>query len=662
MKKRTVMVLTTLMMLLSSVPVFADEVIIDDKAPTIAIEAEDITSADTNPEDLAEDLVVNPTEDLNDISREDTEDKSNGDIGDQKEDSVSVPYTDSESDSLPDDSEGLMYDTAGASSIPVSSISLNKAKVKLNRGDAVQLKATVSPKNASNKTIKWKSNSDYVTVSNDGYVKVWAEGEATITATAHNGKKATCKIIATLKEPDIQRVENSPKGIKITIEDVPEAMSYTIERSTDGKNYEPIGGCGGNGGGSRPVILDWEPVVPTFIDTAVEEGVKYWYRANYLTDWGHTSGNGKALSIVYKPTVTEPSKISVKPSKINATVGDAPMRLNINISPAKAQSDVKYKSSNKKVVKVSKTGMMTFVGKGKANITVTTANGLSAVCKITVKNPIKVTSIELNKSSASIKLGKSMILQASVLPANAYDKYVFWDVNNENVHMEDMYEEPMEDYKHGEHTNRIRIVGDKPWKSIVTAETFDGEKITQCEVTVTAPSVKSLSLNKSKLTLSKGEKYTLKAKVTPKGAYKKVKWSSSNKKVVSVNSKGKVVAKKKGTATITAKTYDGKKKAKCKITVKGSEPVKVTGVSLNKSSVSIIKDNSITLKATVKPSDATNKNVTWKSSDPSVASVDPRGKVMGLTEGTTSITATTEDGNKEVSCTVTVEDLKWIAY
>jgi hypothetical protein len=79
-------------------------------------------------------------------------------------------------------------------------------------------------------------------------------------------------------------------------------------------------------------------------------------------------------------------------------------------------------------------------------------------------------------------------------------------------------------------------------------------------------STKSISLNKTKITIKKNKKYTLKATVKPKNSTQKVTWSSSNKKIATVSSKGVVTAKKKGTVYITAKS--GSKTKKCKVTVK----------------------------------------------------------------------------------------------
>ena len=120
----------------------------------------------------------------------------------------------------------------------------------------------------------------------------------------------------------------------------------------------------------------------------------------------------------------------------------------------------------------------------------------------------------------------------------------------------------------------------------------------------------SISLNKTSLSLYKGESYNLKAMVTPDDATDKtVTWQSSDTSIVTV-SNGKVTAKSVGTATITAKTSNGKT-ATCKITV--TEPaIEVKSISLNKTALSMNVGNTANLKATVTPANATDKTVTWK--------------------------------------------------
>lgn len=168
-----------------------------------------------------------------------------------------------------------------------------------------------------------------------------------------------------------------------------------------------------------------------------------------------------------------------------------------------------------------------------------------------------------------------------------------------------------------------------------------------------AVAVKSVKLSQSKTTLQKGKTVTLKATVKPDNAtQKKITWSSSNRKIATVDQKGKVKGIKTGIVTITAKAKNGKK-ATCKVTVVNR--VKVTGVNLAPKSVTLDVGKTEQLKATVKPSNATNKKVTWKSSKPSVASVSKSGKITAKAAGSATITVTTSDGKRTAKCKVTVQ-------
>ena len=165
--------------------------------------------------------------------------------------------------------------------------------------------------------------------------------------------------------------------------------------------------------------------------------------------------------------------------------------------------------------------------------------------------------------------------------------------------------------------------------------------------------VTGVSLNTSTLNLIEGGTDTLTATVEPNNATNRnVTWSSDNPSVATVNN-GVVSAVSEGTATITVTTVDGGYKDTCPVTVTAA-PVPVTGVSLNKDSLALGVGDSETLTATVAPANAANQNVTWASSDTSVATVDAAGKVTAVGAGTATITVTTVDGGKTAACTVTV--------
>ena len=165
--------------------------------------------------------------------------------------------------------------------------------------------------------------------------------------------------------------------------------------------------------------------------------------------------------------------------------------------------------------------------------------------------------------------------------------------------------------------------------------------------------VTSISLDKTSLTLEIGESYTLIATVSPSNATdKSVTWSSTNPSVASVSG-GKVTAKSEGATTITATAHNGKTAA-CTVTVNELAPeiIEVTSVALNKTSLTLEIGASETLMATVLPSNATDKSVTWTSSAQSAATV-ANGKITAIGSGTATITATAHNG-KTATCIVTV--------
>ena len=165
--------------------------------------------------------------------------------------------------------------------------------------------------------------------------------------------------------------------------------------------------------------------------------------------------------------------------------------------------------------------------------------------------------------------------------------------------------------------------------------------------------VTGVSLNTSTLNLIEGGTDTLTATVEPNNATNRnVTWSSDNPSVATVNN-GVVSAVSEGTATITVTAQgNSTKSASCTVTVTAAA-VPVTGVTLNKTSTSLYVGDTETLTATVEPSDATNKNVTWNTSDTSVATVN-NGVVTAVSAGTATITVTTADGGFTDTCTVTV--------
>ena len=169
--------------------------------------------------------------------------------------------------------------------------------------------------------------------------------------------------------------------------------------------------------------------------------------------------------------------------------------------------------------------------------------------------------------------------------------------------------------------------------------------------------VESVSLDKNSITLEGSGEYTLTATVLPANATnKELIWSSSEESVATVSQSGVVSAVGVGTTTITATSKaDSTKKATCTVTV---NPVSVTSVTLSPSELSLFVNDSSTLTATVAPSNATNKNVSWSVTNavPSGCVTVSNGIVEAKAAGTATVKVTTADGNKEATCSVTVSN------
>ena len=258
-----------------------------------------------------------------------------------------------------------------------------------------------------------------------------------------------------------------------------------------------------------------------------------------------------------------------------------------------------------------------------------------------------VIGVQLSKEKMTLKPEASKRLTATVLPENAANKNVTWSSSDENVAKVN---------KNG------RVTAVAEGNAVITVTTEEGNFKASCKVTVKANApeeidVESVSLDKTTLTLKPGTSDTLSATVAPEDATdKSLRWTSSNTNVATVDATGKVTAAGNGTAVITASTVDGGFTAQCTVTVSEDKPeiVAVENVTLDKTSASLEVGETEQLTATVKPADAANKSVRWKSNDENVVSVDANGKLTAISSGMATVTVTTEEGNFTALCKVTV--------
>lgn len=376
---------------------------------------------------------------------------------------------------------------------------------------------------------------------------------------------------------------------------------------------------------------------------------------SYWQDVSASGYNCRIKAYTDKRDTTTPADVKVSRITLSASTGLAltkgqTQKLTATVAPANATNrTVTWKTSDKNVATVSENGLVTAVGGGDATITCTAKDGsnVKATCKVTVTVP--VSGIQLSQTSAALTVGDTLTLTKTIYPSDATNQAVTWTSSSDAVASVD---------------SNGKITAKTAGSAVITCKSVsDNSVVGICNVTVKAkvqtPSeikVNKITLNKTTASVTKGKTLQLTATVAPGNATKKeVKWSTSNKNVAMVSTSGLVTAKSAGTAIITCTAQDGSNvKATCKITVK-NPVVKVTKVTLNKTTATLAPKETLTLKATVAPTNATNKAVTWKSSNTKIATVSSSGKVTAKAAGTVTITCRAKDGSgKKATCKITV--------
>ena len=332
----------------------------------------------------------------------------------------------------------------------------------------------------------------------------------------------------------------------------------------------------------------------------------------------------------------EVKSLTFKDYNINLNSGDV-YRLEPYINGKKnVITDLSYTVSDSSIVSIDKNGIVNALAIGTTKIFVSTSNGVTSELSITVlEKNIEIESISFDSEKIFAEKGKSMTLNIDIKPIDATNKTLIWESSNPDVA--------------SVNNGVITALSEGTTKIIVTTV---NEKNAECVVHVINQKISptSISMEFEKLSMEYNQMINLNVNFSPSNTTERqVTWESSNPNVASVNN-GVVTALSEGTTKIIATTTNGKS-ATCVVTVK---KVDATSISLNKPSLTLYIGGSDTLVANISPTNVTNKTVTWKSSNPDVASVN-NGVITALSEGTTKIIATTTNG-KSAECSVTVKN------
>lgn len=471
--------------------------------------------------------------------------------------------------------------------------------------ETFQLMAIYGPTNATATDIVWQStNPTVATVSEKtGLVTAKSPGTTVIIAKpAYNPNNVSAMCTFT--------VNQSTTGITLDV------SSKTMEAGDTYRMTYTI----------QPTTATNKKVTWTSMDTkiaTVTEGLITAVSAGQTYIVARTEDGYMATCTI---TVTQAaSGIKLSTNDLTMRVGDI-FYVDATVTPAGAtETKFTWTSQDTDIATVDSSGKVTAIGAGKTMILVKTKKGDLQYLYVTVQE--SATGLELNYTEKTLLLNKTFTLVPKFTPEDVSNKNVTWKTSNKNV---------------ATVTTKGVVKAVKGGTALITCTAEDGGYVATCVVTV-KEAVTSITLNKSSYKLGKGKSITLKATIkTNSASNQALKWTSSNTKVATVNSKGKVTGKSVGTAVITCTATDGSgANAECTIRV----VQQATSLKLNKTSISVLEGKSYKLKATIKPSDASYKTVTWSSSDETIATVDTAGNIVALKAGNCKIYAKAKDNS-----------------
>ncbi len=503
-----------------------------------------------------------------------------------------------------------------------SALHLSEVAEYYKVGEEITLTATLTPEPLTI-ALNWTSSDDAIaTVSESGVVSMKGPGKVTIKVTAKQDRDITNEVTFDVyAAPTDITVQKSDEPAIIVIGDEIE-LTATINPAT---TLQKVDWTVSDEKGT----IETDPENPL---AAVFKPISAGDVTVTATSVLDSEISGVIEMTVYAPT----TKITVKASQERFDQGES-IQLEAVINPDDAYPKVEWSSSNTDIATVDETGKVTGIGTGEVTITASALDGSKASGEISLEVVpyVAATGIAIETpSKSSILVNERVTLTATPNPDDATG-VISWKSSDEDVAKVDA---------------AGIVTGVDQGEVTITATITNKDQTTFSDmVTITVvPLVEEISLEgegvkNGEITMITGRTLTVTATISPEKATQSLSWSSDNTEVATVSENGEISTLTPGTATITATATDGSEKSASIVVtvVPAGEKIELTGAEENEE---ILIGNTVTLKATVTPDDA-SQEVEWSSSNDEIASVDSEGVVTAIAEGEVTITATATDGS-----------------
>lgn len=431
-------------------------------------------------------------------------------------------------------------------------ISLRPAKSTIGVDMTTTVTTTINRPTANAKEVVYSTTTpSIISVDQEGNVTGLSEGEGKVVCTSVDDENIVGETTIYVKA--------KPEGVNMFTGEpriLANDMEFTLKLGTS-KNRIQLSGSVDPADNSFPK-LTWS------VSDSSEEGVVAVSSGGLVTAYKVGSATIRVASVDYPDIYTEctinveqgVTSLSVNPTSIKIYPKKTQV-LKVTVFPETATNkNVEWVSDDPTIATVSETGVVTGVKPGTTRVTckATDGSGKISACTVTILQPVTKITVK-STTTAKVFRGRQISLRATVSPENAANRNVTWKSSDKKIATVA--------------ANGV-VTGVKKGTVTITCTAADGSGVKATyKVTVTEP-VSKITLNKTSYTLKVKKSFTLKATVGPKSASNKaVKWSTSNKKIATVSTTGKVTAKKKGTVYITCTAADGSNvSARCLFTIK----------------------------------------------------------------------------------------------
>ena len=481
-------------------------------------------------------------------------------------------------------------------------------------GRPFTLTAQVSPADASNKTLIWKTSDSAVATVENGVVTPLRKGTVIISVRSEDGGLIDyCLVNIGI---GIDAVNLSESAISLH-----KGESFTLEAQISPED-------------ATTTELIWtsenEQIV-TVVDGVVTAGRK----SGTVKVRATAADNEEAYAECTVTVIEQVTGIDLNETDIQLMSGDSFTLIPVITPDNATYPEVEWKSNDEAVATVDENGVVTAVRPGTAYITCTNEDsGITAICKVFVPRPVESFNVSLPAMSLSKGASSELIITAEPSDHDESFTFVSSDSNVLTVERE---------------TGIVK--GIAPGTATVTAVSSLTGKTATVDILVIQP-VESVRFELSEYNGAyTGQQHKLNYGVYPSDAYNKaVVWSSSDESIATVDADGNITYHKKGEVIIRVTSVENGLYDECKVTV--SQSPETIYITAGTKTMSVGERDK--LLVAILPVDAPNQTVIWSTSSKDVVEVDSEGNITAIAPGVAIITVTTWNG-KTATCTVTVE-------